>query len=364
MISFWQNRKVFITGHTGFKGSWLSLWLQQLGANIIGYSLNPETTPNLFTIGNVSKKMENIYGDIRNFDLLEKSLCNFQPEIIIHMAAQSLVKKSYKVPVETFDVNVMGSVYLLQAARNIQSVKAIVNVTTDKCYENKETKKPYSENDPLGGYDPYSCSKACSELVTNAYRNSFFNERNIGVASARAGNVIGGGDWASDRIVPDIVRSFLKNQPVLVRNPNAFRTWQHVLEPLSGYLLLAEKLFNSPSQYAESWNFGPEESDVKPVSWIVERIIEQWKGNASWILDKTSHPHEAKNLLLNCKKSNEKLNWNTRWNLQRGLEETVDWYKAYQAGKSMEIKTIEQINKFMNDFNKKSENKNTCGEYF
>lgn len=348
---FWRKRKVLITGHTGFKGSWLSLWLQLLDADLLGYSLASPSIPNLFTLATVSHGMTSVIGDIRDYSFLQQTVQAFQPEIIFHLAAQPLVRYSYQEPIETYATNVMGTVNLLEAARSAQSVKAIINVTTDKCYENKEWQRGYHEQDMLGGYDPYSNSKACSELVTSAYRTSYFNERNIGLASARAGNVIGGGDWAVDRIIPDIIRAFMNHEPVLIRNPNAERPWQHVLESLSGYLLLAEKLYHSQVGYSESWNFGPSEFDIKPVSWIVEKMIQVWGEGVSWKPDSKTNPHEATYLKLDCRKANDQLGWRPRWHLEKSLEETIKWYRAYHAGKNMREVTLSQIKNFTKEKN-------------
>src|SRR5579872_4247565 len=284
MVNFWKNKKVLVTGNTGFKGSWLSLWLQQLQAEVIGYALNPPTDVNLFTEAKVADGMQDVRGDIRDFALLNNTIQKYQPEIIFHMAAQPLVRYSYANPVETYATNVMGTVHLLEAARQCQSVRAIVNVTTDKCYENREWHWGYRENEPMGGFDPYSNSKGCAELVTSAYRNSFFNSLNgqVGLASARAGNVIGGGDWALDRLIPDLITACIKNETLNIRYPEAIRPWQHVLEPLSGYLRLAECLYHDPVTYAEAWNFGPHDADAKPVSWIADEVVKRWGGMLSW----------------------------------------------------------------------------------
>ena len=345
-MKFWQGKKVLITGHTGFKGSWLSLVLQQAGADLIGFALPPPTNPNLFTLANISQGMTSLFGDIRDFDQVLAVFKQHQPEIVIHMAAQPLVRYSYKEPVETYATNVMGTIHVLEAARQTSSVKTIVNVTTDKCYDNKEWHWGYRENDRLGGYDPYSNSKACAEMVTSAYRTSYFNSTAIGLASARAGNVIGGGDWAEDRLIPDIIRACMAKSPVSIRNPNAFRPWQHVMEPLSGYLVLAEKLYENPSVYADAWNFGPDENDVQPVSWIADHIVKLWGEQAHWNLDQGSHLHEATYLKLDCAKSKSLLGWQPRWNLEKGLQETVNWYQAFSAGSDMRDKTIEQIRHF------------------
>jgi len=327
--SFWAGKVVLLTGHTGFKGSWLSLWLQSMGARVIGYALVPPTNPSLFEVAEVGKEMISIIGDIRDFDKLKATFSEHKPEIIIHMAAQPLVRYSYANPIETYSTNVMGTVHLLEAARLGNSVRAIVNVTTDKCYENREWAWGYRENEPMGGFDPYSNSKGCSELVTAAYRNSYFHpekykEHGVALASGRAGNVIGGGDWAEDRLIPDIMRAITKGEPVNIRNPYAIRPWQHVLEPLSGYLVLAKKLYEEGSSYAESWNFGPNDEDAKPVQWIVDRLTNAWGEDASWVLDSGDHPHEAHYLKLDCSKAKTRLDWHPKWHLEEALGRIVD----------------------------------------
>lgn len=348
MNTFWQGKKVLITGHSGFKGSWLSLWLQTLGANVMGFSLPPPTTPNLFTLADVALGMHSEFGDIRDFAKLQAFLKTQQPEIVIHMAAQPLVRYSYHQPIETYATNVMGTVHLLEAARQAHSVKTIINVTTDKCYENKEWQWGYRENDRLGGHDPYSNSKACAELVTAAYRNSFFHPRqHIGLASARAGNVIGGGDWAKDRLIPDIIQACLQNKNVTIRHPLALRPWQHVLEPLSGYLLLAERLHQAPADYAESWNFGPDDNDVKPVSWLADYILNFWNIGNRWVKESAIELHEATYLKLDCSKAKAELSWQPRWNLETGLQQTMHWYQAYQAKENLHDVTLKQIKNFM-----------------
>ena len=344
---FWKNKKVFITGHTGFKGSWLSLWLQDCGAILTGYSLAPNTKPNLFDAALVSEGMESIIGDIRDLEKLTKSISKFSPDVVIHMAAQPLVRFSYKNPVDTYSTNVMGTVNLFEAVRNTTSVKAVVNVTTDKCYENKERELGYREDEPMGGHDPYSNSKGCSELVTAAYRNSFFKiSGSAYIASGRAGNVIGGGDWAEDRLLPDIFKSFENGKPVLIRNPSSTRPWQHVLEPLSGYLVLAEHLYNHGDDYAQGWNFGPEDQDVKPVSAIVEYLVDCWGHGASWAADMSIQPHEAKLLKLDISKAKKMLDWTPRWSMFKALDRTVDWQKAWLNGQNIKTFTIEQIHEF------------------
>lgn len=344
---FWNGKKVFVTGHTGFKGSWLCLWLSSMGAEITGYSLEPSTSPSLFELCEVSKLLRNnVIADIRDFQQLNAAMQKSQPEIVIHMAAQPLVRESYKNPVETYEINVMGTINLLEAIRNCESVTAVVNVTTDKCYENKEWNWGYRENEPLGGYDPYSSSKACSELVTSAYRSSFLNNqiegRKIAVASARAGNVIGGGDWAADRLVPDSIRSILNDQKIIIRNPSSIRPWQHVLEPLSGYLQLAEKLYQQGEEYASAWNFGPADVDAKPVEWIVQEICRRWEG-ASYEVDNSMHPHEAKYLKLDCSKAAVELNWCPRWNLGQAIDKIVEFTIAYQEGTDLREVCAKQI---------------------
>ncbi len=275
-MEFWRERRVLLTGHTGFKGSWLSLWLQSLGANLVGFSLLPPTLPNLFEIAQVEKGMDSIIGDIQDFSLLQKTINYHQPEIVIHMAAQSLVRYSYQEPLKTYTTNVMGTANLLEAVRLNDSVQVVVNVTSDKCYENKEIDRGYRETDRLGGYEPYSNSKACAELVTQAYKDSYFKNKGMGIATVRAGNVIGGGDWAKDRLVPDVINACLNQQAIYLRYPNALRPWQHVLDVLAGYLVLAQRLYELPAQYSGSWNFGPDDENIKSVSWITDEIIRYW----------------------------------------------------------------------------------------
>ncbi len=342
VMDFWTGKRVFVTGHTGFKGSWLCLWLQSLGAEVSGYALAPPTNPNLFGVAQVAQGMVSLLGDIRNLEQLQQAMTEFQPEIVIHMAAQSLVRLSYQNPVETYATNVMGTVNVLEAVRKTDAVKAVVMVTSDKCYENREWIWGYRENEPMGGYDPYSNSKGCAELVTSAYRQSFFGN-NVAVASARAGNVIGGGDWATDRLVPDLVRSFSEERPVLIRNPHAIRPWQHVLEPLSGYLMLAQKLYEKGAEFAEGWNFGPREDDARPVQWIVEQFTGLWGEGATWTLDGAEHPHEAHYLKLDCSKAVSRLNWQPRWSLTDALEKISAWHKAHNSGLDMRKFTMSQI---------------------
>ena len=352
--AFWQGKRVFLTGHTGFKGSWLSLWLQSLGAEVTGYALNPPTIPSMFEVAKVADGMKSIMGDIRDLNALQKAMQDATPEIVIHMAAQPLVRYSYANPVETYATNVMGSVHLLEAVRNTESVKAVVNVTSDKCYENREWMWGYRENEAMGGYDPYSNSKGCAELVTAAYRSSFFNpehykEHGVAVASARAGNVIGGGDWAKDRLVPDILSSIVNNEFVNIRNPYSIRPWQHVLEPLSGYMLLAQKLYHGEFRSAGAWNFGPNDCDVKPVQWIAEELFRLW-GAGSWKLDGCEHPHEANYLKLDCSKSKSNLNWKPAWTIEKSLAKIVEWHKAYERNEDMRKMSLIHINQYIKDF--------------
>jgi len=345
--SFWKGKKVYLTGHTGFKGSWLSLWLQNMGALVKGYSLYVNTIPALFTKANVAKEMESEIGDIRNLEQLTKSMVSFNPDILIHMAAQPLVRLSYQEPVDTYTTNVIGTVNVLEAARKCSNLKAIVSVTTDKCYENKEWDWGYRESEPMGGHDPYSSSKGCAELVTSAYRRSFFSaEHTASLASARAGNVIGGGDWAEDRLIPDILRAFEKSEPVVIRNPLSTRPWQHVLEPLSGYLVLAQELFLNGDYFSEGWNFGPKDEDCKPVSWILDKMVTYWGNNASWNLDKNNNPHEAGFLKLDCSKASNRLKWNPKWNLQLTLKSIVDWHQLYTNGGDIKKQCLKEINTY------------------
>lgn len=345
---FWRNKKVLLTGHTGFKGSWLSLWLQHMGAELTGLALEPPTSPNLFEIARVAEGMDSHIGDIRNLSVVDNIFQQKQPEIVIHMAAQALVLHSYENPVETFDANIMGTVHVLEACRKTPSVRSAVMVTSDKCYENKEWFWGYRENEPMGGYDPYSSSKGCSELVIQAYRQSFFNHKanRIGLASARAGNVIGGGDWAADRLIPDFIRSIMDGKPVVIRSPHSIRPWQHVLEPLAGYLELASYLWDSPEDYSSGWNFGPYESDAREVQWIVERIAELWGDEAQWKLDDKIHPHEANYLKLDCTKARTLLNWQPRLNLSTTLEWIVNWYQHFRNNDDMRELTIQEIARF------------------
>lgn len=350
---FWNGKRVFLTGHTGFKGAWLSLWLQRLGAEVTGYALDPPTEPSLFALAQVGLGMTDQRGDVRNAATLAAALHQAHPEIVLHLAAQPLVRASYADPVQTYATNVMGTVNLLEAVRGCRSVRAVVNVTTDKCYENRGEREGYREDEALGGYDPYSSSKACSELVTSAYRNSFFHAQDyhrhgVALASARAGNVIGGGDWAEDRLLPDCFRSIGAGIPVRIRNPHATRPWQHVLEPLSGYLLLAEQLYKTGLPFAEAWNFGPDDGDALPVLAIVQGLCTRWGTGASYQIDAGEHPHEASFLRLDSSKARARLDWSPRWTLPIALDRIVAWQQAWTAGRMMREMTLQQIDDYVN----------------
>lgn len=345
---FWHGRRVFLTGHTGFKGSWLSLWLQDLGARLTGYALVPATSPNLFEVANVQTGMQSIIADIRDLASLQCAMQSAEPEVVIHMAAQPLVRRSYQDPVETYTTNVIGTVHLLEAVRRTPGVRAVVNVTTDKCYENRAWARGYRETDTLGGADPYSNSKACAELVTSAYRTSFFSVERHGaaIATARAGNVIGGGDWAKDRLVPDIIKAFEAGTPARIRNPAATRPWQQVLEPLRGYLMLAECLHEHGAEYAEAWNFGPAETDARPVEWIADSMTRLWGKGAAWEVDEGNHPYEAAYLKLDTSKASRRLNWHPSLGLERALELTIEWTRERNTGADMRRHSIAQIESY------------------
>jgi len=349
---FWQGKKVFITGHTGFKGSWLSLWLQEMGAEVKGYALSAPTSPSLFEEANVAADMLSEEGDIRDFKQLKASIEDFSPEIVFHMAAQPLVRLSYSNPMETYSTNVMGTVHLLEAVKQVGGVKAVVNVTSDKCYENREWVWGYREDEAMGGYDPYSNSKGCAELVASSYRQSFFNkdkyaDHGCALASARAGNVIGGGDWADDRLIPDMLNAFSNIKAVEIRSPHAIRPWQHVLEPLSGYITIAEHLYKHGPDFAEGWNFGPKEEDAQPVQWIVEKLVLEWGDKASWFLSEGEHPHEAHYLKLDCSKAKMRLNWTPVWSLEETLGRIVVWQKAWLDGQDIKQHTINEIKEYI-----------------
>lgn len=334
---FWKGKRVFITGCTGFKGSWLSIWLNLLGAETLGYSLPSPTNPSLFSLAGLDKKYRWIEGDVTDRVKLSAALADFQPEIVFHLAAQPLVRESYIDPVGTYQTNVMGTVNLLEGIRQLGGVRAIVNVTTDKCYENREWPWGYREDEAMGGFDPYSSSKGCSELVTSAYRNSF----RLPLASARAGNVIGGGDFAKDRLIPDILRAMASGKKVKIRSPYAIRPWQHVLEPLSGYLLIAQKIWENPGEYTQAWNLGPSDTDARPVEWIVKKLVELMPGSPGYELDQEPQPHEATYLKLDISKARSILHWEPRWSLSKALEMIVEWDRL--APKDALAVTLSQI---------------------
>ena len=344
----WKGRRVFLTGHTGFKGGWMALWLTQMGATVCGYSLAPPSEPSLFEVARIGECVHHIEADICELQRLRASMQDFAPDVVFHLAAQSLVRRSYAEPVLTYATNVMGTVNVLDSIRHTASVKAAVLITTDKCYENREWQWGYRENDRLGGHDPYSNSKACSELVSAAYRDSFFSPDKLGthgvaVATARAGNVIGGGDWAVDRLVPDLIRGFVAGEQVAIRNPHAIRPWQHVLEPIRGYIQLAERLLARDASFTSAWNFGPSEEDARPVEWIVRELAKQWSSDASWFIDKGVHPHEATYLKLDCTRAHNLLGWRPTLTLSSALQFIVEWFKQWQAGRDMQQVTLDQI---------------------
>lgn len=349
---FWAGRRVLVTGHTGFKGTWLCLWLQSLGAEVVGFALAPPSSPDMFTVVKLARDMRSIEGDVRDAAALAAAIAAHDPEIVLHLAAQSLVRPSYADPVGTYATNVMGTVHLLDAIRRRPGrIRAVLNVTSDKCYENREWAWGYRENDALGGHDPYSNSKGASELVTAAFRSSFFfngSGSQVALASARAGNVIGGGDWAEDRLIPDMMRAFDARKPVVVRHPTAIRPWQHVLEPLGGYLMLAERLYTEGAEHAEAWNFGPSDDDARNVGSIVEQLVHLWGEGASWKLDDAAQLHEAHLLRLDCSKARSRLKWRPRWDLEQTLTRIVDWYRAHRDGQDMRAFSLQQIVDFSN----------------
>lgn len=349
--AFWHGKKVLVTGNTGFKGSWLSLWLTSLGANVFGYSLDAPTEPNLFNVARLNKLMDHRTGDVRDLAMLTSTIRAICPDVVIHMAAQPLVRESYRIPVDTYATNVMGTVHVLEAIRQVDSVRAVLNVTTDKCYENKEWLWGYREGDNLGGVDPYSNSKACSELVTACYRLSFFpparyNEHGVAVATARAGNVIGGGDWSLDRLVPDCLKALGEEKPVRIRNPRSIRPWQHVLEPLAGYLTLVRCLFEEGPSFAESWNFGPADEDARPVEWIVKRLCDLWGVPGCYTIDGGPHPYEATYLKLDCSKVRTVLGWHPVWRLDEALEHVVEWEKSRLIGADVRTLCFDQMKSY------------------
>ena len=345
---FWRGKRVFLTGHTGFKGSWLSLWLQQMGAQLTGYALSPSTSPNLFEVANVAPGMHSILGDIRDTNRLTQALADSQAQIVFHLAAQALVGEGYRDPLGTYTTNVQGTANLLEAVRNTPNVKAVVVVTSDKCYDNKEWPWPYRENEPLGGHDPYSSSKACAELVTAAYRDSFLAQAGIAVASARAGNVFGGGDWSASRLIPDLLAAFSASEPAQLRRPNAVRPWQHVLEPLAGYLILAERIAATPT-LAGAWNFGPGESDSRTAGDIANRLAALWGNDARWQAENCDFPHEAGTLLLDSSRARQHLGWQPHWTLATALSATISWHKTWLTAADMRTFTLQQIEQFTAD---------------
>jgi CDP-glucose 4,6-dehydratase len=349
--AFWKDRRVFITGHTGFKGSWLCLWLEALGASVTGYGLVPPTQPNLFEQAKVARALDSISADVRDFSRLTAVVADCRPEVVIHMAAQSVVHRGYEDPIETYSSNVMGTVHLLEAVRRLAQPCVVVNVTSDKCYANREWVWGYREDEPMGGRDPYSSSKGCAELVTTAYRESFFapgsvDRHGVAIASARAGNAIGGGDWTGDQLIPDLMRAFLAGEPCRIRNPSAIRPWQFVLEPLRGYLMLAERLTEDPSRFASGWNFGPADADAKPVSWIADELVRSWGNHASWSHDAATHPREAHSLKLDVSKAAACLDWHPVLPLRLALDWIVEWYGAFRAGGDLRGLTQTQIARY------------------
>jgi len=349
--SFWRGRRAFVTGHTGFKGSWLCLWLESLGAEVTGYALDPPTKPSLFEQAAVAESVRSVYGDIRDFERMKNAIAECRPEVVIHMAAQTVVRLGYQDPIETYTTNVIGTVHLFEALRQLRHQCAVVNVTSDKCYANREWIWGYREDEPMGGRDPYSSSKGCAELVTAAYRESFFpaasvQSHGLAIATARAGNVIGGGDWTQDQLIPDLIRAFLGNQTCLIRNPSAIRPWQFVLEPLRGYLMLAERLGGDASKFSSGWNFGPADSDARPVSWIADQLARLWGTGASWDHDGGLHPHEDHFLKLDASKARTYLSWHPLLPLSEALGWTVEWYRVFEAGNDLRCLTREQIARY------------------
>ncbi|HEX8988891.1 MAG TPA: CDP-glucose 4,6-dehydratase [Rhodocyclaceae bacterium] len=345
--AFWKGRRVFLTGHTGFKGGWLALWLADMGAEVHGYALQPPTQPSLFDVAALPGRLaSSVIGDLRDGGSLAEAMGAARPEVVFHLAAQALVRRSYDAPVDTFATNAMGTVNLLEAVRQVPGIRAVVNVTSDKCYDNREWVWPYRENEALGGLDPYSSSKACAELITAAYRHSFLAPLGVHLATARAGNVVGGGDWAADRLVPDFLRALDGGQPLLVRSPGATRPWQHVLEPLSGYLTLAERLHDDGQAFAEAWNFGPAETDQRSVAWIAERLCAKVQGAAWHCQDVPRQPHEARALSLDSSKARAMLGWRPRWHLDTALDRTLSWHRCWRNGDDMAQVTLAQIREY------------------
>jgi CDP-glucose 4,6-dehydratase len=345
-MEFWRGRRVFLTGHTGFKGSWLTLMLEMLGARTTGYSLPAPTAPSMFELLGLASALDHRIGDIRDLGAMETAMREARPEIVFHLAAQPLVRASYAAPVDSFATNLMGTVNLLDACRRLPSVRTVIVVTTDKCYENTGTARGYVESDPMGGRDPYSSSKGCAELAVASYRDSFLREAGIGVASARAGNVIGGGDFASDRLIPDAIRAFRAGVPLEIRNPAAIRPWQHVLEPLAGYLMLAERLHDCAA-FAEGWNFGPAVADAAPVEQVVHSLIGCWGDDASWAQSPGAHPHEAATLMLGCGKASERLGWHPQLSLEEALKLSAEWYRCWHQRGDLAALSKDQINQYL-----------------
>jgi len=348
---FWRGRRVFLTGHTGFKGSWLSLWLSRLGAELAGYALDPPTNPSLYEQAGVASCLHAVYGDIRDYDRLRSAIAEFQPQVIFHLAAQSVVRTGYEYPVENYATNVMGTVHLLEAVRTLKRKCVVVNVTSDKCYENREWVWGYREDEPMGGHDPYSNSKGCAELVTSAFRDSYFpsdsfHEHGIAVASARAGNAIGGGDWTAYQLIPDLMRAFMSGRPCLIRNPLSHRPWQFVLEPLRGYLLLAEHLGAKGAQFASGWNFGPRDDDARPVAWIADNLAFKWGRGASWVQDSADFAKEAHALKLDASKAAAYLDWRPVLPLGEALTWIVKWYREFENGSDLREVTLQQIERY------------------
>lgn len=351
------GKKVFLSGHTGFKGGWLTVWLSSLGAQVTGFSLEPSTDPSIFKLACIDGLCDSYIGDIRNFSVLRESLVAATPDVVIHMAAQPLVRYSYVNPIETYGINVMGTAHVLEAIRSCNSVKAAVIVTTDKCYENKEWAWGYRENEPMGGYDPYSNSKGCAELVTSCFRQSFFPEQEydmhgVAIATARAGNVIGGGDWSPDRLIPDAIAAFERGIPLKIRNPAAIRPWQHVLEPLSGYLVLAQALCQKGSSFSGAWNFGPNDADARSVQSVIDLLIGEWGTSASWEQDGKPAPHEAHFLKLDCSKARQELAWRARWSLNKAIAAIVEWQKVYSKGGDIRSTMLSQIEEYSQTYNR------------
>ncbi len=343
LTAFWRDRRALVTGHTGFKGAWLSLWLQSLGAKVAGFALAPPTSPSLFDVARVAEGMTSTTGDVRDAAAVARAVAAHAPSVVFHLAAQSIVRRSYDEPLETFSTNVLGTATVLDAVRRTPGVSAVVVVTSDKCYENDGRPAGYTESAPLGGHDPYSASKACAEIATTAYRRSFFGAGGAAVATARAGNVIGGGDWARDRLVPDLVRAFAEGRPALVRHPDSVRPWQHVLMPLSGYLCLAQRLATEGARDAEAWNFGPADEDARTVAWVADRLAGQWGDGAAWSRDGSAHPHEAPQLRLDSAKARARLGWRPAWTLETALARTVEWHRAHRKGADMKRMCFDQI---------------------